>query len=135
MAQLSNCPECGRLYVENPMRLCPECQKNELEAEDKVAQYLRGVKKSSIEEIAAATGVKEKIILRMINRGRIVGDFDITYPCEICGAPITEGRVCAKCGKNITDQLQSQVGEKRQEREYGQKESRMYTSINKIRRK
>lgn len=136
MAQLNNCPECGKLYVENPMKLCPECQKKELEAEDKVAQYLRGVKRSSIEEIAAATGVKEKIILRMINRGRIIGEFDITYPCEICGAPITEGRVCAKCSKNITDQLQPIMTEKRHEQEeYGQKESRMYTSINKIRKK
>ncbi len=113
MAQLSNCPECGKLYVENLMKLCPECQKIELEAEDKVAQFLRDTKKSSIREIAEATGVKEKIILRMINRGRIIGDCQISYACETCGATITEGRVCAKCSKNIVDQLQPKNEEKK----------------------
>ena len=135
MAKLANCPECGKVYVENPMKLCPECQKEELAAEDKVAQYLRDVKSSSITEIAAATGVKEKIVLRMINRGRIVGDFEITYPCETCGAPITEGRVCAKCSKNIIDQLQSQKKEQHSEAEYRKQEARMYTNVHKIRGK
>lgn len=133
MAQLSNCPECGKLYVENPMKLCPECQRNELEAEDKVAQFLRDTKKASIREIAEATGVKEKIVLRMINRGRIIGDFEISYACEICGDTITEGRVCAKCSKNIVDQMQPKAEEKRAEPEYRKKESRMYTNISKKR--
>jgi ribosomal protein L32 len=105
MNQLKNCPECGKIYVENPGGLCPLCRELELEAEDKVAQFMRKVSTASIDEIAAATGVKEKIILRMISRGRIVGNCQISYPCEMCGTAITTGRVCTKCSKNIAEQM------------------------------
>lgn len=105
---LANCPECGKLYVENPSKLCPECYRIEEENEDKVAQYLRANRRASISEIHEATGVDEKIILKMIKKGRIVGDITLEYPCESCGKPITEGRVCAECGHRVLSQLKNE---------------------------
>lgn len=124
MPGLKNCPECGRLFVDNILGLCPDCQRKELEAEEIVAAFLRKTQKASIEEIHEATGVKEKVILRMINRGRIVGDFEITYPCENCGAQITEGRLCISCAKNFVEQVKPVWSENKDD---NRKQLRMYT--------
>ena len=106
---LANCPECGKLYVENPSKLCPECYRIEEENEDKVAQYLRANRRASISEIHEATGVDEKIILKMIKKGRITGDIQVEYPCESCGKPILEGRVCAECGRRVLEQIKPET--------------------------
>ena len=102
---LANCPECGKLYVENPAKLCPDCYRLEEENEEKVAKYLRVNRRASIPEIHEATGVAEKTILKMIKKGRITGDIQVEYPCESCGRPILEGRVCAECGRRVLEQL------------------------------
>lgn len=104
---LRNCIECGAICVENPTNLCPACLKAEEEAEDKVAAFLRDIRQASLEEIHKATGVKHKIILRMLKRGRIFSDAVVSYPCETCGAPITEGRVCDDCSQNIIGQIKT----------------------------
>ena len=106
---LANCPECGKLYVENPAKLCPDCYRQEEENEEKVAQYLRDNRGASISEIHEATGVAEKIILKMIKKGRITGDIRVEYPCESCGRPILEGRVCAECGRRVLEQVKPET--------------------------
>ena len=106
---LANCPECGKLYVENPAKLCPDCYRQEEENEEKVAKYLRSNRGASIPDIHEATGVAEKIILKMIKKGRITGDIQVEYPCESCGRPILEGRVCAECGRRVLEQLKPET--------------------------
>lgn len=103
--KLANCSQCGNIYVENPAKLCANCLQEEEIAEDKVADFLRDVKNASLEDIHKATGVKHNVILRMLKRGRIVSNAIINYPCETCGAPITEGRVCDNCSRNIVGQM------------------------------
>ncbi|WP_425058510.1 hypothetical protein SCACP_31650 [Sporomusa carbonis] len=101
---LGNCPECGKLYLENTALLCPDCYRKQEADAEKVIEYLKDVDKATLEEIHQATGVKHKIILRLIRSGRIIGN-SISYPCESCGTLIDEGRLCEKCSKNILDQL------------------------------
>lgn len=124
---LINCAECGNLCVETPARLCQECIRLEDEAEDKVARYLRGASRASLEEIHQATGVKHKVILRMLKRGRIFTDAIITYPCETCGVPITEGRVCDRCSQNIVGQLKTEEWKAPKQAESTRRDERMYT--------
>lgn len=102
---LKNCPECGRLFVENASGLCPDCYQKVEDDELKVVEYLRSTSKASLQEIHEATGVKESIIMRMLKRGRLFSDFDVTYPCESCGVPISEGRLCSRCSKGFLDQV------------------------------
>jgi flagellar operon protein (TIGR03826 family) len=111
---LANCPECGKLYVENAVRVCPECYRRQEDDAEKVVEYLRNVDKATLEEIHQATGVKHKIILRLLHSGRIVGS-TISYPCETCGTLIDNGRICDKCSRNILDQIK--VDEKHVEHE------------------
>jgi len=124
---LINCIDCGAVCVESPSRLCAKCVRDEEEAEDRVAEYLRNTKKASLEEIHQATGVKHRIILRMLKRGRIVSDTIITYPCETCGAPISGGRLCESCSKNIVDQIKTEEKKPEKRLEESRKEERMYT--------
>lgn len=121
---LDNCPECGKLYVENAARLCPECYRSQEDDAEKVMEYLRDIRKATLEEIHEATGVKHKIILRLLRSGRIMGS-SISYPCDSCGAPIDEGRLCDKCSKNILDQIKPEDRHKEQEPERKAR-SRMY---------
>jgi uncharacterized Zn finger protein (UPF0148 family) len=111
---IKNCPECGKLYMENPSGLCPECYAQEEVYEHQIGEYLREHGKASVETIHKATGVKEKIILRMIRSGRLLVDGIslISYPCDMCGVPIYEGRICAKCGSSFTKQVKEVWREK-----------------------
>lgn len=124
--KLINCIECGNLCVESPLKLCQDCMRAETEAEDRVAEYLRSTRKASLEDIHQATGVKHRTILRMIKRGRIFSDTIVSYPCETCGAPITEGRVCDDCSKNIISQLKPEPAKLAPQPE-ARKDERMYT--------
>ena len=104
---LANCKECGKLFVQNPSGICPDCYQLLEEQESKVAAYLRDNQRASITEVHEATGVPEKVILKMIKKGRIVGNIALEYPCETCGKPINEGRVCTECGRRVLDQLKT----------------------------
>lgn len=123
MMGLKNCPTCGKLMLENPRGICPECYAQEEQDELKIVEYLRDAKKASIEDIHKATGVKYKVIMRMIHDRRILSDFTVTYPCESCGAPIEQGRLCSKCSQGIMDQWKKD--DKAPSRDYHG--SRMYT--------
>ena len=105
---LANCKDCGKLYVQNPAGVCPDCYRIVEEQEGLGAADLRDNRRASIGEVHEATGVPEKVILKMIKKGRIVGDITLEYPCESCGKPITEGRVCAECGHRVLSQLKNE---------------------------
>ncbi|MGL6016958.1 MAG: flagellar protein [Selenomonadaceae bacterium] len=105
MNKIGNCPECGKLYVDNGVGMCRDCYVKEEENETIVASFVRDHPKTSVEEIHEATGIKEKTIFRMIRNGRFVSDMEISYPCDSCGAPIIKGRLCDKCSTNIMKQV------------------------------
>ena len=105
---LANCKECGKIYMETAAGLCPDCYRAEEENELAVSRYLRDHPRSSVSDIHEATGVPEKTILKMIKKGRITGADNIAYPCETCGRPITEGRVCQECGRRVLDQIKGE---------------------------
>lgn len=104
----ANCPNCGRLYMENQVGMCTDCFRKEQDAEDQVAHFLRGKQNSSIDEIHEATKVDVKIILRMIRKGRITGSAVIAYPCDSCRKPITSGRYCQACSSGVLDQVKEE---------------------------
>lgn len=103
---LNNCRDCGKLYLENSFGLCVDCLRLQEAEELKVVAYLRDVvDHASVTEIHEATGVKQRIIMKMIQQGRIIGGTVIYYPCESCGAEIQQGRLCAECSHNILSQM------------------------------
>lgn len=129
---LKNCSRCGKIYVENSARLCPDCVEQEEEDERKIVEYLRDVvDHASVEQIHEATGVAIKVINRMIKQGRIVtnGTVSISFPCEGCGTPITSGQYCSSCSN---ERLKTMEGlkksiEKKPDSNSTHKSIRMYT--------
>ena len=124
---LANCRNCGKLYMENEFGICVDCIRLQNEEEAKVVAYLRDVvDHASVLEIHEATGVKERVIMKMITQGRIVSGVEISYPCETCGAPIIHGRLCEKCNNNIVSQIRDikDAAEKRDNERHG---IRMYS--------
>lgn len=125
---LINCLHCGRICVETPSKMCPKCMEQEEEAELLVIEFLRKNGRSSVEEIKDATGVHEETILRMLKKGRFVGDFVVQYPCELCGALITEGRLCSSCSQSIMEQAKTEAEKDAKKAENFKKAGRMYSN-------
>lgn len=130
---LANCKGCGKLYLQNPAGICPDCYQVLEEQEGQVAAYLRNNQRASIGEVHEATGVPENVILKMIKKGRIVGNVSMEYPCESCGKPIAEGRVCAECGHRVLSQLKAETrpAAKSPEPPATKSEGGLYTTFNK----
>ncbi len=106
MGKIANCPVCGKLYMETGQRMCRDCYEKELEDENTVATFVRENEKVTIREICEGTGVRERVVMRMIRAGRFIeSGIEIQYPCESCGTPITRGRLCEKCNNELVQQM------------------------------
>jgi len=79
--------------------------RKEEEYEHIVAKYVRDHPKVSTKEVCEATGIKERIIARMLKSGRLVGA-DVSYPCKSCGEPIFSGSYCNKCSLKMQKKLE-----------------------------
>lgn len=126
---LSNCKECGKLYLENPSKLCPDCFAQEEKDEHLIGEFLRENGKSSIEQIHKGTGVKERTIVRMLKSGRLFADGMIGYPCEMCRKLIYEGKLCAACSTDLARQAHesNESREAKQRLEHERAGVRMYS--------
>lgn len=107
MPSPKNCPQCGKLFLYNGTRkVCPDCFAKEQELERIVTDYVRETRQANVKEIVDATGVSEKIVMRMIREGHFVqSDIPISYPCDSCGKPITHGKVCRECSGKFMSQV------------------------------
>ena len=112
--KLKNCPRCGALFMDMGQKMCPECIRAEQEMEDKAADYVREHPDAHVKEIAKETGVKESIIMRMVRQGRFMSSsgVKISYPCEHCGKPIYNGRLCDACNRALITEVKVQQAQK-----------------------
>ncbi|MCL6584963.1 MAG: hypothetical protein K6T72_00335 [Anoxybacillus sp.] len=120
MAQLDNCPKCGRLFVKNQFRdICEVCYKEEEKLFEKVYNFLRKRENrtATLAQVVAATEVDETLIIKWIKKGRIqLLQFpNLGYPCDKCGKLIREGRLCVECNKGLQQQLQKLEEEKQRQ--------------------
>jgi len=127
---IRNCIECGKVCIENPSKLCPDCYAEEEQNEHAVGEFLRDHGKAPIHEIHLATGVKEKTIVRMLKSGRLFAEGMVGYPCESCHDIIYEGKLCVKCMSGFIGQVreaQANDEKRAQEEQLQQRGVRMYT--------
>lgn len=97
---LRNCRKCKKLfnYINSPY--CPDCVKEEEDSFNILRGYIKENPKSEIMDVAEATGISEKKILRYIREGKLevtYGLSGIKFKCDMCGKPITLGRYCPDC--------------------------------------
>ncbi|CQR46394.1 hypothetical protein BN1058_00652 [Paraliobacillus sp. PM-2] len=109
MGELDNCKNCEKLFVRTTSRVCPDCLKEEEKKFQIVYDFLRKRvnRQATVQQIVASTGVEEALILKFVKEKRLrASQFpNLAYPCEKCGKPIQDGKLCVDCSKQITDEL------------------------------
>lgn len=110
MEELSNCPNCGELFVRNNHRdLCQKCWKEEEVSFETVYKFIRQRENrmATIHQVEEGTGVEEELILKFIKTGRLkVASLpNLGYPCEKCGTSIQKGKLCGSCAEDLRKEL------------------------------
>ncbi|MEA4882367.1 MAG: hypothetical protein VB144_01685 [Clostridia bacterium] len=105
---LDNCSRCGKLFNRVGRSICSECMQKEQDESERVLGYLRKHGDATIDEIADATGVDEKIILHLMRQDRVrVSPHSLGLHCRACGTQITSGAYCASCASKFRRELAS----------------------------
>lgn len=109
MKDVANCPRCGAIFIKTLRPICHNCYIEQERSYEKVSSFLRKKenRKATLQEVHEETGVDIQLIHQFIREGRLIITHlpNITYPCDSCGSPIREGRLCDSCKSNITDGL------------------------------
>ena len=107
-AKLRNCSMCGKIFMSNGEKICPNCVQAQADMEVVVVDYVRDHPKCKIPEIMEETGAPESLIRRLIDEGRFVQlGVNLSYPCQKCGKPIITGKYCEDCLNEMQENLQS----------------------------
>lgn len=107
MADLKNCPECGRVFASQGGRLCRNCMDEVDKDYAAVRKYVRKNPGADVLRVAQATGVKEELILQFLREGRLISQgFVSSLNCERCSARIDSGRFCARCLNELGREFQ-----------------------------
>lgn len=109
---LSNCPECGEIYIKSKFRdVCEKCWREEEAAYDTVYKYMRKRENraATMLQVVEATGVTEAQILKFIKSGKLqITQFpNLGYPCDKCGKIIRTGKLCEGCASEILSDLKN----------------------------
>ncbi len=106
---LRNCEECNRLFSHPARSLCQDCYDQAKKSFDAVKKYLRDNPGATVAQVARDTEVDLELIYDYIREGRLdVIPKDARLQCSICGAPISVGRVCAKCRNDLRSTMTSE---------------------------
>lgn len=112
MAELKNCASCGTIFAKTIRDICPACYKAEEEAFQKVYSFMMRKKnrEAMIPEIVQSTGVSEELIIKFIKEKRLRASTfpNLSYPCERCAKPITDGRICDECKETISAAIRTE---------------------------
>ena len=121
---ITNCPECGKLFKKTTSKICPECVQKEEDYFLEVKKYLDDNPGATVPEVAEETGVTEKKINEFIREGRLQATAfeNISAPCLSCGNPTKKGKYCSDCSQNLQSELEKAMGDKEDKEEDKPKE-------------
>lgn len=136
--EIKNCPECGKVFSAVSGDICPECQKIEEEEYEKVYKFLKEHPFSSIEKVSAETGVSRRKILKFLRKGEITGaetSREKKSKCYFCGTPISGGKLCQNCAKELTEKLKGKKETPPAKKTISEKEKGEMYIFNRIKKK
>lgn len=109
-ANLSNCTDCGKLFVKQMRPFCPDCHQERQESLQKVYRRLHDMEKRggiSVEDLARITKVDEKRIETFFLEGQLGMAAEwLLFTCANCRKefPYTQrnGRHCTSCSHEFS---------------------------------
>lgn len=133
--ELRNCPNCGKVFAFVANELCPSCADEDEKEFAFVRAYLECNPNVTLEQVHQATAVPKQRILKFLREGRLVNGVarGVALECERCGRPLSGGRLCASCIREVTDELDRAKRGRRLEAEPAT--GRMYTADRVIERR
>lgn len=120
------CKMCGTFFNKIGRKdICPTCREKEEDLFKVVRDYLYDYPEAPMTEVVEQTDVDEDLIAEWIRDGRLESKgITLTYPCEMCGKGIHEGKICKKCKDSLGDISNGLKGQI----ESGDKKRTMYIS-------
>lgn len=115
-ANVRTCKYCGRLfnYIGNP--LCPDCVQSMHEAERKIRDYLYANVGADVKQISEGTELDERTVLHLLKEGILTASSGAgvsnALKCDMCGKPISHGKMCDGCRASLGKTLNSVLPEK-----------------------
>jgi hypothetical protein len=110
---ISVCEYCGKPFNTFGAPLCADCSKLIEESYIKSRKYIYQNSKSDFGAIVEATGVTEKALSYLINKGRILvaNRQGSGVRCRACGKETSSGQLCDACAARILSEKLSQRSE------------------------
>lgn len=109
MGQLTNCPRCGKVFVQTMRNICPSCYEAVEQEYEVCSAYLRKKenRQATINDVSEETGVSTQQIYDFIRQGRlsVKDNPNLGIPCESCGTLITRGRLCHGCASQFRNEF------------------------------
>lgn len=113
MAEIRNCPRCGRIFNYIGRPICGQCLQDEEEEFKKVKEYIYEYPGSTISEVSQGTGVTVEKIMRFLRDERLEissENSNLVLECERCHRPIKSGRFCEACKKELQTSISREFG-------------------------
>lgn len=135
MADIRNCPRCGRVFTCIGRPICNKCVETEENEFKIVKEYIYDNAGATISEVSQETGVSVEKIMRFLREERLEiksENSNLLLECERCGRAINSGRFCENCKVDINRGFKREFGLDRKDTEYKpvqrSEKDRMYTA-------
>ncbi len=120
MAELRNCPRCGKLFSYFGRPICNNCIEKEEEEFKIVKEYIYENPGATVFEVADATEVTVDKIMRFLREERLEissENVNLILECERCSRPIKTGRYCDQCKGEMASEMRREFGIGQKKRE------------------
>ena len=135
MAEIRNCPRCGKIFTYFTRPICNRCIDIEEGEFNVVKDYIYENPGATISEVAQETEVSVDKIMRFLREERLEiksENSNLVLGCEKCGRSINSGRFCENCKGQIAGELRKEFGldkkEPAQRPQLRAEKERMYTA-------
>ncbi|SES30286.1 TIGR03826 family flagellar region protein [Salipaludibacillus aurantiacus] len=116
MAELANCPNCGKVFAKALRPTCDACAQQVEEKFERVYKFIRKRenRQATMDEVTEATDVEKALVYQFIREGRLqLAQFpNLGYPCEKCGVQIRQNRLCSTCTDEINKGIRTKDRQK-----------------------
>lgn len=113
MAEIRNCPRCGRIFSYMGRPICNSCIETEENEFKVVKEYVYDNPGATISEVSQETEVTVEKIMRFLREERLEimsENSNLILECERCGRSIKSGRFCENCKEQMNKDFRREFG-------------------------